>query len=279
MNNRHPARHRGFTLIELLVVIAITAILGAILFPVLAQACEKARQIAGLSNCRHIGTPLTLYCTDWEETFPQEHPGTGNPAVDDNTGQLEQIDYGSPFDEILPYVGGKDARKQTLYTCPSDPDPAGTSIPNCVGSSPGPLVSYVINAYYLVGARLAQIQEPAESIYIAGRSKGFCDVHHHPWLGEVDQPLSRGAIFSLAAQRREGEGLCGRSRQMASLREHPAAVPARPSPLGRAPAVLKVGRNSVHPASDCSSGRACSGSSSVAPLGRHAAGDVRHAVG
>jgi prepilin-type processing-associated H-X9-DG protein len=178
--------------------------LAAILFPVFAQAREKARQIACLSNCRQIGMALTLYCNDWDEKYPQEHPSTGNPAVDDNSGQLEQIDYGSPFDKILSYVGGHDASKQKLYTCPSDPDPAGATIPNCVGSSPGPLGSYVINAYYLFGATLAQIQEPADSIYIAERSTAFCDVHYHPWLGEVDQPPSNGATFALAAQRHSG---------------------------------------------------------------------------
>ena len=61
---------KGFTLIELLVVIAIIAILAAILFPVFAQAREKARASSCLSNCKQIGTAIQLYTDDYDETYP-----------------------------------------------------------------------------------------------------------------------------------------------------------------------------------------------------------------
>src|SRR5678815_4954746 len=60
----------AFTLIELLVVIAIIAILAAILFPVFAQARAKARQAACVSNMKQIGTAITLYVQDYDETYP-----------------------------------------------------------------------------------------------------------------------------------------------------------------------------------------------------------------
>lgn len=71
--NRLPGRRqmRGFTLIELLVVIAIIAILAAILFPVFAQAREKARAISCLSNQKQIGTGWMMYVQDYDETIPE----------------------------------------------------------------------------------------------------------------------------------------------------------------------------------------------------------------
>ena len=130
----------AFTLVELLVVIAIIAVLAAILFPVFAQAREKARAISCLSNGRQIGTALMLYLQDYDEKYPQEHPSTSNPIVDDNKAQLESVDYGSPFDKILPYVASKKSTNTQLYSCPSDPDPHGKSLldtqGNCIGSNP-----------------------------------------------------------------------------------------------------------------------------------------------
>jgi prepilin-type N-terminal cleavage/methylation domain-containing protein/prepilin-type processing-associated H-X9-DG protein len=63
-------RRAGFTLIELLVVIAIIAILAAILFPVFAQAREKARQAGCLSNLRQVGLATQMYMQDYDETVP-----------------------------------------------------------------------------------------------------------------------------------------------------------------------------------------------------------------
>ena len=71
-------RRRGFTLIELLVVVAIIAILAAILFPVFAQAREKARTASCQSNLSQIVKGLQMYTQDYDETLvPCRIWGTG----------------------------------------------------------------------------------------------------------------------------------------------------------------------------------------------------------
>jgi prepilin-type N-terminal cleavage/methylation domain-containing protein/prepilin-type processing-associated H-X9-DG protein len=64
---------KAFTLIELLVVIAIIAILAAILFPVFAQAREKARAIACLSNVKNLGLAAQMYMQDYDEVVLPIH--------------------------------------------------------------------------------------------------------------------------------------------------------------------------------------------------------------
>jgi len=66
MRRRDP---RGFTLIELLIVIAIIAILAAILFPVFAQAREKARQ-AAVSRTAGRSAWGDDVCRDWDQSYP-----------------------------------------------------------------------------------------------------------------------------------------------------------------------------------------------------------------
>src|SRR4028118_1177374 len=63
-------KQSGFTLIELLVVIAIIAILAAILFPVFAQAREKARQATCISNMKQISLAVSSYTQDNDEVLP-----------------------------------------------------------------------------------------------------------------------------------------------------------------------------------------------------------------
>src|SRR5947209_723193 len=66
----YPDRKAAFTLSELLVVIGVIAVLAAILFPVFAQARDKARQAACLSNLRQIGSALQMYLQDYDERLP-----------------------------------------------------------------------------------------------------------------------------------------------------------------------------------------------------------------
>jgi prepilin-type N-terminal cleavage/methylation domain-containing protein len=70
----HPyTRPRGFTIVELTVVVCIIAILAAILFPVFAQAREKARQVSCQSNLYQLGLALQMYARDHDGRLPPTH--------------------------------------------------------------------------------------------------------------------------------------------------------------------------------------------------------------
>jgi prepilin-type N-terminal cleavage/methylation domain-containing protein/prepilin-type processing-associated H-X9-DG protein len=112
-------RRRAFTLIELLVVIAIIAILAAILFPVFAQAREKARQATCQSNLKQVGLAFSMYVQDYDESFPntgEELLWTGRYwrwPLKPYLGYNRQENSNNPLTST-----GSDAH---ILICPSDP--------------------------------------------------------------------------------------------------------------------------------------------------------------
>jgi len=175
----HRRSRPGFTLIELLVVIAIIAILAAILFPVFAQARDKARQSSCLSNTKQIGTGIMMYVQDYDETLPE--------YWDDN---VTKTPNGNPLgywhNRIQPYV-----KNYSVFVCPSaqsrderlvdtgEGTPAQRKDLRWRGSG-----SYGWNYWYL-GAwpgqifTLAQVTAPAETIAV----------------GEMTRKINPGVIY------------------------------------------------------------------------------------
>src|SRR2546423_15081069 len=100
MEKMQKQRRGAFTLIELLVVIAIIAILAAILFPVFAQAREKARSATCLSNNKQIGLAVAMYLQDYDSTYP---PQRTDGMVTLAAGGKE----GRNYDAFLPYERNK----------------------------------------------------------------------------------------------------------------------------------------------------------------------------
>ncbi len=131
MVRRYP-RAKGFTLIELLVVIAIIAILAAILFPVFAQAREKARQSSCLSNLKQWGTAGQMYTQDYDGLFtPPYKYQSASPAC-------ANLDW---WDDLLqPYV-----KNRAIAVCPSRKWTQNCSNPVNNWSNGVKAMSYAVN--------------------------------------------------------------------------------------------------------------------------------------
>jgi prepilin-type N-terminal cleavage/methylation domain-containing protein len=127
------SRNIGFTLIELLVVIAIIAIVAGILFPVFAQARERARASSCLSNLKQIGTGLYMYLQDYDEAYPPNR-----------IGMLQNLDCGKQGgytwkEAIQPYL-----KNLQVWICPSAIKAGKVEPCGCAGSVVAP-TSYGTN--------------------------------------------------------------------------------------------------------------------------------------
>lgn len=145
----------GFTLIELLVVIAIIAILAAILFPVFAQAREKARQSGCASNAKQIGTAFMMYAQDFDETEPPAYlvNATQAPLPAATATQLTGIAPNIAWTNLAG-TGPIDGylKNQKVKECPS-------------GSGGSPRLDYLMNQY-LGSTATAQMASPSDCILV-----------------------------------------------------------------------------------------------------------------
>src|SRR5260370_16116256 len=142
-----PRAHRSaFTAIELLVGIAIIAILAAILFPVFAQARDKARQTNCLSNTRQMALAMAQYLQDYDETFPK----------DSNDGQKTfWMDY------VQPYV-----KNISIWICPSRANTNKRVNPERANE----FTAYGINWFFLGTLYDARIKAPDGQTYVSVRN-------------------------------------------------------------------------------------------------------------
>ncbi|MBC8139591.1 MAG: type II secretion system protein [Fibrella sp.] len=191
-------RNAAFTLIELLVVIAIIALLTAILFPVFAQAREKARQTSCLSNARQLAQASAMFAQDHDEYLPKpwfnNEPNPGYPNAWGYQFPMWGWDY-----VLVGYTKSKD-----IFRCPSDveatlrgtwndgdavlPDkPDADNIPSSFRYN----MSNLPNGPWLA-LNLADLDKPSEAILLAEGTSGVNGGNWHH-MGTND-PAKEGYV-------------------------------------------------------------------------------------
>jgi prepilin-type N-terminal cleavage/methylation domain-containing protein/prepilin-type processing-associated H-X9-DG protein len=191
-------RKKGFTLIELLVVIAIIAILAAILFPVFAQAREKARSISCLSNVKQLALAHLMYQQDFDELLAPVAITNGGPY-------WPQL--------VLPYI-----KNTGVYNCPSTSDPwpgwceAAWGIPagadnnlfdgicNPVGLNDNLSVGVTTPRYAVLrGVSAAEMEHPSELVLVADNYTptfpGYLNLYYY--VGQCNDDVNAYVSVSL----------------------------------------------------------------------------------
>ena len=208
-------RRFGFTLIELLVVIAIIAILAGFIFPVFAQAREKARQTTCISNLRQIGLAARMYIDDHDETmFPTSYAGPGSA--------YQQYWYGyhdARTDTALP-------ERALLY-----PYMKNHQIKDCLSAAgilaPGAAIqglAYSVNSIYLTPSlanggpiSMARATAPADTILMSDGAYLNLNSGSITRVGILNPPFNPGPPLSANAKQSLYPTAHGRHNGMVSV--------------------------------------------------------------
>ncbi len=160
---------KGFSLVELLVVVAMIAVLLALLLPALSRAREQTKMVQCLSNLKQLGTAMTAYLMDNNESFPR-------PAAGVQYEDWIYYDGGRNMNRgrLARYLGGTENRLDiSIFRCPSDN----------IDTHPWYPYSYTVNEYLcrtqVLGnqhtTRLGQLTNPSDTIMIIDESSETID--------------------------------------------------------------------------------------------------------
>jgi prepilin-type processing-associated H-X9-DG protein len=200
-------------------VIAIIVILAGILFPVMANAREKARQTSCTSNMKQIGTAWALYLQDNDETFPLAYPGGTI-----NSFRCVDMQYRGGFNGWIGNLLFPYAKNNAIFQCATNPEISAVNRGlNNVCMQGGPQaamlnfgiqyvsVSYGYNYHALDRHRLSQIPRAADQIALADAISAWWDcpfmsdcgvwrTREIPaWLRKMSLPLATGMIDPYAS--------------------------------------------------------------------------------